>query len=75
MQTLAEAKEQIAFLFTDHLEHDRSILVPKKRETGETVTALSRVTVALRFLDPFTEDASSRPSRPSRRTWAGRCGI
>ena len=56
MQTLAEAKEQIAFLFTDRLEHDRSILVPKKREPHETVTALSRVTVALRFLDPFTEE-------------------
>jgi glutamyl/glutaminyl-tRNA synthetase len=56
MQTLAEAKEQIAFLFTDQLEQDRSILVPKKREAGETVTALSRVTVALRFLDPFTEE-------------------
>jgi glutamyl-tRNA synthetase len=56
MQTLAEAKDQIAFLFTDALEHDRSILVPKKREPGETVTALSRVTVALRFLDPFAED-------------------
>jgi glutamyl-tRNA synthetase len=38
------------------LEHDRSILVPKKREPHETVTALSRVTVALRFLDPFTEE-------------------
>jgi len=27
--------------------------VPKKRESHETVTALSRVTVALRFLEPF----------------------
>jgi glutamyl-tRNA synthetase len=56
MATLAEAKEQIAFLFTDRLEHDRSLLVPKKREPGETVTALSRVTVALRYLEPFTDD-------------------
>ncbi len=53
MATLAEAKDQIAFLFTDPLEHDRSILVPKKREPQDTVTALSRTTVALRFLDPF----------------------
>ena len=56
MQTLAEAKEQIAFLFADPLEHDRSLLVPKKREAPETVTALSRTTVALRFLEPFTDD-------------------
>jgi len=56
MVTLAEAKEQIAFLFTDQLEHDRSLLVPKKREPHDTVTALSRVTVALRFLEPFTAD-------------------
>ena len=56
MQTLAEAKDQIAFLFTDRLEHDRSLLVPKKHEPGDTVTALSRVTVALRFLEPFADD-------------------
>src|SRR3981081_1662528 len=53
MATLGEAKEQIAFLFTDRLEHDRSLLVPKKREAHDTVTALSRATVALRVLPPF----------------------
>ncbi|HEY8732743.1 MAG TPA: glutamate--tRNA ligase [Candidatus Limnocylindria bacterium] len=57
MVTLTEARDQIAFLFTDPLEHDRSLLVPKKREPHETVTALSRVTVALRFLEPFVADA------------------
>jgi glutamyl-tRNA synthetase len=30
--------------------------VPKKREPHETVTELSRVTVALLFLEPFTAD-------------------
>jgi len=53
MTTLAEAKELIDFLFVDPIAHDRAILVPKKREAHETVTALSRVTVALRFLEPF----------------------
>ena len=56
MSTLVEAKEQIAFLFTDRLEYDRSLLVPKKREPHDAVTALSRVTVALRFLEPFTPE-------------------
>jgi glutamyl-tRNA synthetase len=56
MATLGEAREQIAFLFTDKLQHDRSLLVPKKREPHDTVTALSRATVALRFLEPFTAD-------------------
>ena len=56
MTTLAEAKDQIAFLFVDRIEHDPALLVPKKREPHDTVTALSRVTVALRYLDPFTPD-------------------
>ena len=53
MTTLAEAKDLIEFLFVDPIEHDRGLLVPKKREPHDTVTALSRVTVALRFLEPF----------------------
>jgi len=56
MTTLAEAKELIDFLFLDPIAHDRAILVPKKREAHETVTALSRVTVALRFLEPFMHE-------------------
>jgi len=56
MTTLAEAKDQIAFLFTDRIEHDPALLVPKKREPHDTVTALSRATVALRYLEPFTPD-------------------
>jgi len=53
MTTLAEAKDLIDFLFTEPISHDRTILVPKKREPHDTVTALSRVTVGLRFLEPF----------------------
>ncbi|MEA2662909.1 MAG: nondiscriminating glutamyl-tRNA synthetase [Chloroflexota bacterium] len=56
MTTLTEAKELIGFLFAERLELDRSILVPKKKEPHETVTALSRSTVALRFLEPFTAE-------------------
>ncbi len=56
MTTLAEAKDLIGFLFTDPLEYDRALLVPKKREPHDAVTALSRVTVALRFLEPFTAE-------------------
>ncbi len=56
MTTLAEAKDLIDFLFVEPLSHDRTILVPKKRESHETVTALSRVTVALRFLEPFVAE-------------------
>ena len=53
MTTLVEAKELIAFLFTDTVEQDPALLVPKKRAALETITALSRVTVLLRFVEPF----------------------
>ena len=56
MTTLAEAKDQIAFLFTEHIEQDPALLVPKKREPHDAVTALSRATVALRYLEPFTPE-------------------
>ena len=57
IQTLAEAKDLIAFLFADRLELDRALLVPKKHEPLEAVTALSRSGVALRYADPFTPTA------------------
>ena len=53
MTTLVEAKELIAFLFTDTVEQDPALLVPKKRAALEVITALSRVTVLLRFVEPF----------------------
>jgi glutamyl-tRNA synthetase len=57
MTTLVEAKELIGFLFTDALGLDPALLVPKKRDKLDTVTALTRTTVALRYLDPFTPEA------------------
>ena len=57
MTTLVEAQELIAFLFTDALAYDAALLIPKKRESHDTVTALSRVTVPLRYLDPYTATA------------------
>ena len=54
MKTLAEAKDQIAFLFTDDLRYDHALLVPKKRDAASTVEALARATVPLRFAEPFT---------------------
>jgi glutamyl/glutaminyl-tRNA synthetase len=56
MTTLAEAKELIGFLFSERLEYDKALLVPKKREPIDAVTALSRVGVALRYLEPFTPE-------------------
>jgi glutamyl-tRNA synthetase len=56
MTTLAEAKDLIGFLFAPSLEYDRGLLVPKKREPHDAATALSRVGVALRYLEPFTPE-------------------
>ena len=57
MTTLVEARELIAFLFTDAVEQDVALLVPKKRERMDVITALSRVTVLLRFVEPFVAPA------------------
>ncbi len=57
IRTLAEASELIAFLFSDRVQYDPSLLVPKKRAPHEAVTALSRATVALRYLEPFAPPA------------------
>jgi glutamyl-tRNA synthetase len=57
MTTLVEAKELIAFLFTETVDQDPALLVPKKREKLDVITALSRVTVLLRFVEPFTAPA------------------
>jgi len=57
MTTLVEAKELIAFLFTDAIEQDQALLVPKKRDALAVITALSRATVLLRFVEPFAAPA------------------
>ena len=57
MTTLVEAKELIAFLFTDTVTQDPALLVPKKYLPMDVITALSRVTVLLRFVEPFAAPA------------------
>lgn len=57
MTTLVEAKELIGFLFTATVDQDVALLVPKKREAMDVITALSRVTVLLRFVEPFAAPA------------------
>src|SRR5258708_3503665 len=56
MTTLPPAKDLIGFLVTHPPDYDRALLVPKKREPHDAVTALSRVTVAVRFLEPVTAE-------------------
>ena len=53
MKTLADAKDQIAFLFTDKLDYDGT-LVPKKKDPASTSEALATATVPLRYAEPFT---------------------
>ena len=53
MKTLAEAKDQIAFLFTETPEYPPSLAVPKQQSVGTTVEALSRAASALRDARPF----------------------
>ena len=57
MATLVEARELIAFLFADTVDPEPALLVPKKREPMDAITALSRVTVLLRFVEPFVAPA------------------
>ncbi len=57
MTTLVEARELIAFLFSDDILQDPVLLVPKKRERMDVITALSRVTVLLRFVEPLAAPA------------------
>jgi glutamyl-tRNA synthetase len=54
MKTLTDAKEQIAFLFTDELSYDKALLVPKKSDTRATGEALSKAAAVLRDTNPFT---------------------
>lgn len=57
MTALTQAAELIAFLFSDELHYEAELLVPKKRDIAGTTTALSRTTVALRYLEPFGHEA------------------
>lgn len=57
MKTLVEGRDQIAFLFNDRLEYERSVLVGKKRQPEEIERALTESTVVLRYLDPFSSSS------------------
>ncbi|MGH2498707.1 MAG: glutamate--tRNA ligase [Candidatus Limnocylindria bacterium] len=54
MTTLVEARALIEFLFVDEVAPDRALLVPKKRDAGETIEALAKTTVHLRYAEPFS---------------------
>ncbi len=56
MKTLKDAKDQIAFLFTDELRYDPAQLIPKKYDGRTTIEALAKVIVVLRYADPFTAE-------------------
>ncbi|TME28237.1 MAG: glutamate--tRNA ligase, partial [Chloroflexi bacterium] len=56
MKTLTDAKDQIAFLFTDELEYEPALLIPKKKDRESTLRALARAAEVLRAITPFTHD-------------------
>jgi glutamyl-tRNA synthetase len=56
MKTLKDAKDLIAFLFTDTLSYDAAQLIPKKYDRRGTIEALAKVIVVLRYADPFAPD-------------------
>lgn len=56
MKTLKDAKDQIAFLFTDALSYDPAQLIPKKYDGRTTIEALAKVIVVLRYADPFAAE-------------------
>jgi len=54
MRTLVEGRDMIAFLFTDQIPIDKSVLVGKKRQPEEIERALTKSAVVLRYAQPFT---------------------
>jgi glutamyl-tRNA synthetase len=56
MKTLKDAKDQIAFLFTNDITYDARDLVPAKEDPGRTVEVLAKATVHLRYLEPFISE-------------------
>ncbi|MBI2325383.1 MAG: glutamate--tRNA ligase [Chloroflexi bacterium] len=57
METLTQAKDLIAFLFTDELPTDPARYLPKKRAAAETRDVLMRVRSGIADLQPFTAPA------------------
>jgi glutamyl-tRNA synthetase len=56
MKTLRDARDQVAFLFTDDLDYDAKLLVPKKKDEAATLQALARAADVLRATNPFAHD-------------------
>ena len=57
MKTLKDARDQVAFLFTDELEYEPKVLIPKKKDATSTLQALARAAEVLRGVTPFAHDA------------------
>ena len=53
IETLADVREMLAFLFTDELDYAPELLVAKKRTPGETRAALERAAESLARLPRF----------------------
>jgi glutamyl-tRNA synthetase len=53
MRTLAEARDQVAFLFTDDVPRTADVIVPKKHPPAEVAAALGRAAVLVRYAEPF----------------------
>ncbi len=53
IQTLADAKPLIEFLFTDALEYDATAFKRARHEPGDVAEALARASVVLRHAEPF----------------------
>lgn len=53
MRTLAEAREQLEFLFADPPPYEARLLVPKNKEPQEALDVLVKATVLLGHVEPF----------------------
>jgi len=57
MATLAQARDQLEFLFAEPPSYDAKSLVPKKKEPQETLDVLVKSTILLRHVEPFDHAA------------------
>jgi glutamyl-tRNA synthetase len=57
MRTLADARDQVEFLFAEPPPYEARALVPKKREPQEALDVLVKATVLLAHIEPFDHAA------------------
>jgi glutamyl-tRNA synthetase len=57
MKTLADARQQLEFLFAEPPPYEPKLLVPKKKEPRETLDVLVQSTVVLGHVEPFDHKA------------------